>query len=65
MRNNLLILSAVVVVAFVVLSRNEQVVATDDVHRTRLPIPQPAPAPVTEALPENVPLPTPWEVKPP
>ncbi|MGB2360757.1 MAG: sulfatase-like hydrolase/transferase, partial [Luminiphilus sp.] len=65
MRNNLLILGAVVVVAFVLLSRNEQVVATDDFDRTRLPIAQPAPAPVTEALPENVPLPTPWEVKPP
>jgi len=65
MRNNLLILGAVVVVAFVVLSRNEQVVATDDFDRTRLPVAQPAPAPVTEALPENVPLPTPWEVKAP
>ena len=65
MRNNLLMLSLVVVVAFAVLSRNELVVATDDFDRTRLPIAQPAPAPVTEALPENVPLPTPWEVKAP
>jgi arylsulfatase len=65
MRNNLLILGLVAVAAFVVISRNEQVVATDDLDRTRLPIAQPAPAPVTEALPENVPLPTPWEVKPP
>ena len=47
MRNNLLILGAVVVVAFMVLSRNEQVVATDDFDRTRLPIAQPAPVPVT------------------
>ena len=53
------------VVAFVVLSRNEQVVATDDFDQTRLPIAQPAPAPVTEALPENVALPTTWEVKAP
>ena len=65
MRNNLLMLSLVVVVAFAVLSRHELVVATDDFDRTRLPIAQPAPAPVTEALPENVPLPTPWEVKAP
>ena len=65
MRNNLLMVGLVAVAAFVVLSRNEQVVATDDLDRTRLPIAQPAPTPVTEALPENVPLPTPWEVKAP
>ena len=65
MRNNLIILGLVAVAAFVVLSRNEQVVATDDLDRTRLPIAQPAPTPVTEVLPENVPLPTPWEVKAP
>ena len=65
MRNNLLIVGLVAVAAFVVLSQNEQVVATDDLDRTRLPIAQPAPAPVTEVLPENVPLPTPWEVKAP
>ena len=65
MRNNLLILCLVTVAAFVVLSRNEQVIATDGLDRTRLPIAQPAPTPVTEVLPENVPLPTPWEVKAP
>jgi arylsulfatase len=58
-------LGLVAVAALVVLSRNAPVVATDDFDRTRLPIAQPAPAPVTEALPLNVPLPTPWEVKAP
>ena len=65
MRNNLLILGLVVIAGLVVLSRNEHVVATDGLDRTRLPIAQPAPTPVTEVLPENVPLPTPWEVTPP
>ncbi len=65
MRNNLLILSLVVIAGLVALSRNEHVVATDGLDRTRLPIAQPAPTPVTEVLPENVPLPTPWEVTAP
>ncbi len=65
MRNNLLILSLVVISGLVALSRNEHVVATDGLDRTRLPIAQPAPTPVTEVLPENVPLPTPWEVTAP
>ena len=65
MRNSLLIIGVVAVAAFIVLSRNEQVVATDMMDRTKLPIAQPAPVPVTEALPENVPLPTPWELTAP
>ena len=65
MRSNLLILSLVAVAAIVLLSRNEEVVAIDYVDRTKLPIAQPRPAPVTEVLPENVPLPTPWELKAP
>jgi arylsulfatase A-like enzyme len=36
-----------------------------DIDRTRLPIPQPTPEPVTSVLPADVPLPTPWEVKAP
>ena len=36
-----------------------------DIDRTRLPIPQPTPEKVTAALPADVPLPTPWEVKAP
>ena len=65
MRHSFLIIGVVAVAAFIVLSRNEQVVATDMMDRTKLPIAQPAPAPVTEALPENVPLPTPWELTAP
>ena len=65
MRNNLLILGLVLIAGLLVLSRNDHVVATDGLDRTRLPIAQPAPTPVTEVLPENVPLPTPWEVTAP
>ena len=36
-----------------------------DIDRTRLPIPQPTPEKVTAALPADVPLPTPWEVRAP
>ena len=36
-----------------------------DIDRTRLPIPQPVPEPVTATLPQDVPLPAPWEVKAP
>ena len=43
MRNNLIILGLVGIAVFVVLSRNEQVAATGDLDRTRLPIAQPAP----------------------
>ena len=36
-----------------------------DIDRTRLPIPQPTPEKVNAALPADVPLPTPWEVRAP
>ena len=46
---------------------SQQVVgaAPDNFDRTRLPIPQPAPAVVKDPLPANVALPVPWEVTAP
>ncbi len=44
---------------------NNTGLAAADIDRTRLPIPQPVPEPVTATLPQDVPLPAPWEVKAP
>ncbi len=46
-------------------SQSAGIDTAEALDRTRLPVPQPAPQRVTEALPENVPLPSPWSVSAP